>query len=326
MKREPENNGSEPKRGRPRALLIAGPTASGKSALALGLAQKLGGEIINADSMQVYSTLRVLTARPAAEDEALVPHHLYGVLDPSEVCSAQAWAEMALAKVEEIEARGAFPILVGGTGLYFKALTAGLSPMPPVPEDVRAAVRAEVAADAGVAHAALAKLDPEAAARIGPADGQRIARALEIHRATGKPLTWWQGHAPEPLLTGHLAKFALDPPRDWLRARIDRRFDMMIGEGALEEVRALAARGLDSQLPAMKALGVPSLMAHIAGEKSLDEAVSEAKTLTKQFAKRQSTWFRHQMIAWEAISAQEMESQIQEIFSFIDDCGLTTPG
>ncbi|WP_420559239.1 tRNA (adenosine(37)-N6)-dimethylallyltransferase MiaA [Tepidicaulis sp.] len=325
MKPDPKI-GNEEKGPRPRVLLIAGPTASGKSALALELAARLGGEIVNADSMQVYDGLRVLTARPSRAEEAQQPHHLYGVLDPAETCSAQRWAEMAAAKIAEIEGRGKLPILAGGTGLYFKALVEGLSEMPAIPEEVRAAIRAEVAENLARAHARLAGADPEAAAKIAPTDPQRTARALEVLEATGKPISHWQKQKGAPLFDGASAGFVLDPDRTWLRARIDRRFDQMIGEGALDEVAALFERGLSPDLPAMKALGVPPLLAHIAGELGLEAAIEQAKTQTKQYAKRQSTWFRHQMISWKRLSAQEMESQIQEIFSFIDDFGLTPSG
>lgn len=309
-----------------RAILIAGPTASGKSALALRLAQAYGGEVINADSMQVYSGLRVITACPSAEEEAQAPHHLYRVLDPTTVCSAAMWAEMALAKIEEVAARGRVPILVGGTGLYFRALTEGLSVMPPIPDDIRQRVRQEVAEQGTLAsHQRLALVDPVVAERLKPADTQRIARALEVFEATGTPLSVFQAQKPVPLLTGPMARIVLTPEREWLRDRIDLRFDLMMGEGALAEVEALALRQLDPSLPAMKALGVPSLLAHVAGDLTLEQAIEASKTQSKQFAKRQSTWFRNQMIAWKSVSAQHLESNIPEIFAFVDSFGLTRP-
>lgn len=309
-----------------RAILIAGPTASGKSALALRLAKTYNGEVINADSMQIYSGLRVITACPSAEEEAQAPHHLYRVLDPSTVCSAAMWADMALAKIEEVLGRGRIPILVGGTGLYFRALTEGLSQMPPIPDAVRQRVRQEVAEQGTQAsHDRLMQLDPQIGARLKPADTQRIARALEVFEATGTPMSVFQARPPVPLLTGPMAQIVLTPEREWSRARIDLRFDLMMEAGALAEAQALAARQLDPSLPAMKALGVPSLLAHVAGELTLEQAIEASKTQSKQFAKRQSTWFRNQMIAWKSIPAQHLESNIPEIFAFIDSFGLTRP-
>lgn len=306
------------------AVLIAGPTASGKSALALRLAEALGGEIVNADSMQLYRELRVLTARPTPADEGRVPHHLYGVLSVAEACSAAQWAEMAAAKVREIGARGRLPILVGGTGLYFRALTEGLAPIPDIPDTIRAEVRGEVEARGPeVMHRELARHDPALAARVPVTDPQRIARGLEVARATGVALSAWQEAEGAPPLRGPFARIVLTADRDWLVARCDARFDAMMAAGALDEVRALAALDLDPVLPAMKALGVPGLLAHLNGETTLDEAVAAAKSQTRAYAKRQATWMRTQMIAWKAFSAQDLESNIHQILSFIDDFGLT---
>lgn len=306
-----------------RAILIAGPTASGKSALALALAEKLGGEIINADSMQVYAPMRVLSARPSIADEARVPHHLYGTLQADETCSAGRWAEQAAQIAREIDARGAVPIIVGGTGLYFKALSEGLSPIPAVPDDVRAAARADVAAAGEGAHALLAALDPELARTIRPSDPQRIARGIEVARATGKPLSYWQSLPAEPLISGKIARIVLAPPRDWLRARCDTRFEQMVAGGALDEARVMADLALEPGLPAMKALGLRPLIAYLAGEMSLEMALEAGKNETRRYAKRQETWFRTQMIAWNVFFEQDSESQKAKIFSFIDDFGLT---
>ncbi len=305
------------------AILIAGPTASGKSALALALAERLGGEIVNADSMQVYAALRVLTARPSVADEARVPHHLYGVLGGAAHCSAGKWARLALEAISEIEGRGCVPIVVGGTGLYFRALSEGLSPIPAIPDHVRAAVRAEVV-DAGEgAHSLLVEADPILATAIRPSDKQRIARGIEVARGTEKPLSQWHLEPPRPLLTGKLAKIVLTPEREWLRARCDLRFEMMLAQGALDEVRDLAAEGLDPGLPLMKALGLRPLANYLSGNIELSEAMAQGQAETRAYAKRQETWFRTQMIAWNKIFTQDSKSLKDEIFSFIDDLGLT---
>lgn len=306
------------------AILIAGPTASGKSGHALWLAEKLGGEIVNADSMQVYRELRVLTARPSTAEESRVPHHLYGVLAGDESCSAGKWARMALEVVRDIEARGAVPIIVGGTGLYFRALTEGLSPIPAISEVVRVAVRAEVAAAGEGAHALLVAADPVLAGVIRPTDKQRIARGIEVARATEKPLSQWHKEPKRPLLTGKLAKIVLAPEREWLRARCDQRFEMMLEMGAIEEARALAALGLDPSLPLMKALGLRPLIDYALEKIDLSDAVSRGQAETRAYAKRQETWMRTQMIAWNRIFEQDSERLKDVIFSFIDELGLTS--
>jgi len=305
------------------AILIAGPTASGKSALALALAERLGGEIVNADSMQVYAELRVLTARPSAAEKARARHHLYGVLGGHEHCSAGKWSRMALEVLRDIEARGRAPIVVGGTGLYFRALTEGLSPIPPVPDEVRAAVRAEVLAAGEGAHDLLVEADPVLAAVIRPSDRQRIARGVEVARGTAKPLSQWHKEPPAPLLAGKLARIVLAPEREWLRARCDRRFEAMLGEGAVEEARALAALDLDPALPLMKALGLRPLLDYVSGNIALSEAAARGQAETRAYAKRQETWLRTQMIAWERFSEQDSERLKDKIFSFIDELGLT---
>ena len=306
-----------------RAVLIAGPTASGKSALALTLAERLGGEVVNADSMQVYREMRIITARPSREEEARVPHHLYGVTGAAEPLSAGRWAALAARVMGEIAGRGAVPIIVGGTGLYFRALTEGLAPVPQIPADIREAVRAEVAEAGPHAHALLAEADPALAAVIRPSDRQRIARGIEVFRATGRPLSAWQREPLKPLVSGNFAKAVLTPEREWLRERISRRFDLMMEEGALEEARVMAGFGLDPSLPAMKALGLRPLIRHLEGEISREEAVEAGKSESRAYAKRQETWFRTQMIAWRGFFAQDSESLNGEIFPFIDDLGLT---
>ncbi len=304
--------------------VIFGPTASGKSAAAAALAKALDGIVVNADSMQVYRDLRLLTARPSEEEEAAVPHRLYGILDGDETCSAADWRRLALAEIDAAAAAGKVPILCGGTGFYIKALTDGLSPMPAVPDAVRDRVRREVAEAPGVsAWERLEALDPAAAARIEPMDRQRISRALEIFEATGRPLSEWQAlpaEGPPPDL--HFLKIALRPLRSDLVARCDARFDRMMEEGALDEVAALKARGLSPERPIMRAVGVPELVAYLEGEVPLDAAVADAKTATRRYAKRQMTWMKGQYIADLEINGQFSESLTGKIFSFIEENGL----
>lgn len=278
--------------------LIAGPTASGKSALALGLAERLGGEIINADSMQLYRDLRILTARPSAEDEARVPHHLYGVADAAEGWSVGRWLRAAAAVLEDIARRDRAAVVVGGTGLYFRALTAGLAEIPPVPAAARAAAEAcfEVAGEAGVREA-LRTLDPAAAERIAPNDRQRLVRALSVATATGRALSAWQA-ATRPTLEPGWRGLVLEPPRADLYRRCETRFAAMVAAGALDEARALLARGLDPALPLMKAVGLRELGRHLDGELTLAEAVALGARETRRYAKRQSTWFRNQTAEW----------------------------
>jgi tRNA dimethylallyltransferase len=283
------------------AVLIAGPTASGKSALALELAQKTGGVIVNADSMQVYRDLRVLTARPTGEEEALVPHLLYGHVDAAVNFSAGAWVSDAAKVLSDLRAQNRLPIFVGGSGLYFKALTRGLSAVPPIPVEIRETVRARLERDGVEAlHAELAQRDPSSAERLKPRDRTRIARALEVIEATGRSLTDWHRDGLPPLLPpGSFSALFLDPDRDTLYARIDARFDAMLKAGALGEVERLAARQLDPLLPAMKAHGVPALIRHLKGEITLDEAAEIGRADTRHYAKRQFTWFRHQLPEFE---------------------------
>jgi tRNA dimethylallyltransferase len=279
-----------------KVVVIAGPTASGKSALALGVAEALNGTIINADSMQVYRDLAVVTARPGPEDLARVPHRLYGMLDGAELCSAARWAEMARQEIEATAAAGRLPMLCGGTGLYLRTLLFGIAPVPEIPEDVRKAGRQRHAEIGGEAFRdELARLDPVAAAKLHAGDSQRLMRAYEVVAATGMTLAAWQAAQP-PAETGLAPEsFILLPPRDALYAAIDRRFAGMVAAGALEEVEALVARSLDPDLPVMKAVGVPELSAYLAGRIPLDLAISQAQQASRRYAKRQFTWFRHQM-------------------------------
>jgi tRNA dimethylallyltransferase len=283
-----------------RAVLIAGPTASGKSALALALAEALGGTIINADSMQVYRDLRIVTARPTAQEEARVPHLLYGHVDAAENYSVGRWCVDASAALAAVERAGRLPVVVGGTGLYFKVLTRGLAAVPPIPPQIRAAVRERLERK-GIAalYAELGERDAATARRLMPRDRARVTRALEVMLATGRSLTDWHAEGMKPALDAQAAiKLFLDVERAELYRRIDGRFDAMLGSGALDEVRALASRGLDPALPAMKAHGVPWLIRHLSGEIDLVAAVEGAKRDTRRYSKRQGTWFRHQLPDW----------------------------
>lgn len=284
------------------AVLIAGPTASGKSALALALADRLGGAIVNADSMQVYGGLRVITARPSDEEAAQAPHRLYGHIDAGEIYSTGRWLADVAEALTAITAEGRVPIIVGGTGLYFKALTQGLAAVPPIPADIRAQVRGRLESEGvGALYADLIERDPVTAARLMPLDRARIARALEVVLATGRSLSDWHKQGLPPLLNAdRAAKVFVTCEREGLVARIERRFGAMLEQGALDEVRALAARQLNPLLPAMKAHGVPWLIRHLKGELSLDEAAAGSIMDTRRYAKRQFTWFRGQMKDWPA--------------------------
>ena len=287
-------------------MLIAGPTASGKSALALELAQKSGGVVINTDSMQVYRDLRIVTARPTPAEEARVPHRLYGHVDAAVNFSAGAWVTDAAKVLAESRAQNLQPIFVGGTGLYFKALTRGLSAVPSIPPEIRESVRARLERNGVEAlHAELAKRDPASAERLKPRDRTRIARALEVVEATGRTLPNWHREGLPPLLPpGEFSALFLAPQRDQLYARIDARFDAMLEAGALDEVAALASRELDPLLPAMKAHGVPALIRHLSGEITREEAAEIGRADTRHYAKRQFTWFRHQLPDFEWVTPQ----------------------
>ncbi len=291
------------------ALLIAGPTASDKSAVALALAKRFGATIVNADSMQVYRDLRVLTARPSEAEEREAPHRLFGAIDGAENFSVGRWLARAKDILAENGRRSAPILFVGGTGLYFRALTLGLSDIPHVPEPVRATVRAQAEGlETQILHARLAERDPLTAARLRPSDRQRVLRALEVVAATGRPLVEFQGAREAPALpAGEWAGLFLAPEREALNARIAARFAAMLREGALEEAAALMRRALDPTLPVMRAHGVPHLIAHLRGELSLDEAAELAVRDTRRYAKRQFTWARHQMpdFVWVAPEAAE---------------------
>jgi tRNA dimethylallyltransferase len=293
-------------KGASKAVLIAGPTASGKSALALELAVRCGGMVINTDSMQVYRDLRVLTARPTPEEEALVPHRLYGHVDAAVNFSAGNFVADVAKALAEAGARGRMAIFVGGSGLYFKAITRGLSAVPPIPPEVRDGVRARLDRDGVEAlHAELARRDPGSAERLKPRDRTRIARALEVVEATGRSLTDWHREGLPPILpVGEYVALFLAPGREQLYARIDARFDAMLKAGALEEVAALSARNLDPLLPAMKAHGVPALTRHLMDEITLDEAAEIGRADTRHYAKRQFTWFRHQLPEFEWVQPE----------------------
>jgi tRNA dimethylallyltransferase len=280
-----------------KAILIAGPTASGKSALALEMAAGREGVIVNADSMQVYSVLRVLTARPDHAELEKAPHFLYGHVHPGVNHSTGRWLRDVRHLAETGVFRERIPIFVGGTGLYFRALLGGLSPMPAIPDEISGRWRRSLAEEGPQKlHMLLRKKDPEAAVRLDPADGQRIARALEVLEASGRSILAWQAEAPKALVKPENAKMILlEPERKLLVERIERRFDRMIGEGAAAEVEALLALRLDASLPAMKAIGVREIAAALAGRIEMDDAVERAKAATRQYAKRQATWFRHQM-------------------------------
>ena len=287
-------------------ILIAGPTASGKSALALRLAEARRGIIVNADSMQVYAELRILTARPSAEDEARAPHRLYGHRPAAEAYSVAAWLGEVAPMIAEARAGGPPLIIVGGTGLYFKALLEGLSPVPGIPDAIRAHWRAEAAAKGAAAlHGILCERDPVMAGRLAPSDPQRIARALEVLDATGLSLSQWQQREGERLLAaGEAGTLYVSPPRDTLYRRCDTRLDAMMKAGALDEVRQLQELRLDPALPVMRALGVRPMLAHLSGALDFEAALEQAKTETRHYAKRQLTWARRNMIAWKHTLAQ----------------------
>ena len=277
---------------RPPIALIAGPTASGKSALALALAERTRGVIINADSEQLYRDISVLSAAPSAGDLARAAHRLYGVADGAEPCSAAGWAALARRELDAVHAEGRLPILVGGTGLYLRTLLDGIAPIPPIDPQVRAAVRAR---EVGANHARLTKLDPAAAARLNPGDSLRVARALEVVVSTGRTLADWQGKREGGIAGAVTVRpIIILPPRDWLYERCDERFAAMMDHGAIEEVQALLARNLDPRLPVMRAIGVREIGALLAGEIDRDEAVARGRQATRNYAKRQYTWFAHQ--------------------------------
>lgn len=309
-------------------LVIGGPTASGKSALALALAEKLGGAVINADSMQIYRGLPILTAQPGAADLARAPHLLYGALDINETCSAGRWLDMAEGAIAAARAEGQVPIVVGGTGLYLRSLTGGLAPIPPIADAVRAATRARLAEIGPAAfHAELAARDPEMAARLRPSDSQRLSRAAEVLAATGRSLADWQRDATAPPVAGRIRTVLLAPPRDALYAACDARFAAMLEQGAVEEARSVAARieteALADSLPALKTLGLRELIAFSKGSLDLAGATAAAQQATRNYAKRQTTWFRGQFLAGYMITEKLNERSVTDSAKKIIDSLLT---
>lgn len=295
----------------PPLVLIAGPTASGKSALAMALARTVPATIVNADSMQVYRDLRVLTARPSVDDASHVAHVLFGFIDGGEACSAARWASDAVAAIASIHGAGRTPILVGGTGLYIRSLLDGIAPIPPIDAHVRATVRA-MPVDA--AYVALEREDAHAAARLSPNDTTRVARALEVVRSTGRAIGDWQGSR-----SGGIAAFVdlrpmvILPPRDELGQVIDARFEQMF-DASHDEVAALVARRLDPMLPVMRAIGVAQVAAYLAGEMTRRDALAAGRLATRQYAKRQATWFARQVPAsWPIIARTVSRTSIEEL-------------
>ena len=308
-------------------LIVAGPTASGKSALALDMADAFDGVVINADSMQVYKELRVLSARPDNDEIARAPHRLYGVLSGAEACSAGKWREMAMAEIADCHAKGKLPIITGGTGMYLNALTAGIAPIPDVPTRIRESVMAELAE---IGHAAFfekfKRNDPETAAKLDGNNTQRMIRAAEVFAHTGRGLASWH---TEPVITPPenmvFKKLCYMPPRDILYDRCNRRFDLMIEKGAIDEVRDLMALNLPETAPVMKAVGVRELSAYLLGTTDLETARELSQRETRRYAKRQLTWFRHQMTDKEIIDAQYSESLADKLRHDINQFLLTTP-
>jgi tRNA dimethylallyltransferase len=306
-------------------LIVAGPTAGGKSSAALDLAQEFDGVVINADSMQVYRELHILSARPSLEDEAAAPHSLYGVLSAEERCSAGRWLEFAVPEIKSAWEEHRLPIITGGTGLYLKALLEGLSPIPDIPESFRIEAQELLFELGGEAFKEkLVILDPELGASLPAGDRQRLMRAYEVAKATGKSLSYWQKSPGVPALEiADIQSIVLMPPRAELYANIETRFDIMIGAGALDEAAAIHKLNLDPGLPAMKAVGVPQLGRYLRGEQTLEEACKDAKQASRNLAKRQMTWFRNQIEPNLGIFEQYSESPREKIFSFIRKFMLT---
>ncbi len=301
----------------PPLALIAGPTASGKSALAMALAERHRGTIVNADSAQVYRDLRLISARPSPEEEAAVPHRLYGIRDGAQACSAADWADEARAAIAEAHSEERLPILVGGTGLYIRTLLEGIAPVPEIDPNIRAEVRAMPVAEA---FAALAIEDSDAAERLRSTDRTRIARALEVVRSTGRRLAEWQREKHGGMTSFvHLKPLILLPPRAWLHGRCDARFEAMMGDEGIEEVRRLLARRLDPDLPVMRAIGVAEIAGFLEGRLSRDQALEAGRIATRQYAKRQYTWFSRQPPGYwrkvtEPLSEATVSSLIRDVF------------
>jgi tRNA dimethylallyltransferase len=305
---------------RPKSILIAGPTASGKSALAMALARMTGGVLVNADSMQVYRELRVLTARPSDEDERAAEHRLYGHVAATDAYSTGRWISDVRRVLGDLDKTQRRAIFVGGTGLYFKALLEGLSPIPEIAADIRAHFRRR-ATEEGVARLReeLLVRDPIMAARLAAGDVQRHVRALEVIEATGRSLSAWQAVPGEPVVAAdETIRIVVERERDDLYRRCDQRFTAMLADGALEEVRGLGALGLDSDLPVMRALGVRPLLLHVRGRATLEEAVARGQAETRHYAKRQITWLKRHMIAWKMLEKKQIESINQKNISFLD--------
>ena len=303
-------------------VLIAGPTASGKSALALALSRSLPVTIVNADASQVYRDLRVVSARPSHEEERQAPHRLFGHVDGAQGYSAAAWAADARTAISKAQANWRVPVLVGGTGMYIRTLLEGIAPVPPIDPNVRKTVRALAVGDA---HAALAAEDPAAAARLSPNDPTRVARALEVVRSTGQPIAHWQARRVGGIGDKvRLVPIVLLPPREWLFARCDARFDAMLAGSGKEEVAALIARGLDPDLPVMRAIGVREIAAMLARPSDAERCIAEAKIATRQYAKRQFTWFRNQPPAgWVRIETQLDNDMIDDLAIKLQHMALT---
>lgn len=313
-----------PKTGHKTVLVVAGPTASGKSDLAVDVAEEFGGVVINADSMQIYAGLEIVTAAPSPAARQRAPHKLYSIRDPAIPCSAGEWVALAEKEIDLAREEGLLPIIVGGTGMYLRTLMTGIAHMPPVAPEIRNKVRFRLARDGSASlHAELAMIDAGSAARINTSDSQRIARALEIYEATGKPLTEWQNEGSEEATDYDFKAVLLEPPRDLLYATCDARFEKMLASGALEEIRVLAKRELDPALPAMKALGIPALIQHLLGQISLNEACLAGQQATRNYVKRQGTWFRNQFVADLLIDSQYNDNIKPHIFSFVSNFMLT---
>jgi tRNA dimethylallyltransferase len=304
-------------------VLIAGPTASGKSAIALALAKSMPSVIINADASQVYRDLRILTARPSVEEEAQAEHRLFGYIDGAETCSAAQWANYAKREIDDAHARGKLPILVGGTGMYVTTLLDGIAPVPDIDPAIRADVRAM---DVARAYACLSTEDPLSAARLAPADTTRVARALEVVRSTGRPIKAWQAERVGGIADQiKLCPLILRPPREWLLERCDARFDAMLDGGAIDEVKALIERKLDPQLPVMRAIGVREIQSIIIDQSTFDEKRAAGQLATRQFAKRQYTWFANQPPqAWQRFEGIINNDKINELVIILREKALTS--
>lgn len=298
-------------------ILIHGPTASGKTALAIELARRLDGEIVNADAMQVYADLETLTARPTDEERSKAPHHLYGHVDAAERYSVARWLSEAKATIDDIRARGKSPIVVGGTGLYLQALAEGLSDVPEIPDAARAEARRAVAAGEGPTR--LAVLDPDAGRRIPAGDRQRLARALEVVLATGRPLASYYGASAPALSAGEWLGVALTPERRGLYRRIDARVDAMLKSGAADEARRLYERGLPSELPVMRAHGMPGFCEYFAGRLTLSLAAERAMRDTRRYAKRQMTWIAHQFTRWPRVPSEATPVRTRVVHALLSE-------